>query len=158
MSKKKEIKYHYIYKITNLKNGKYYIGMHSTYNLDDGYMGSGVKIKKSIERFGKDNHETIILEYCTTRCMLKKREKEIVNEIVLKDIKCLNMKEGGDGGFVDKKHRDKFLKAGRIQRKKKREAKERKQSKLTIWITNGKVTKKILKSSSIPSGWRRGRK
>lgn len=158
MSKKKGVRYHYIYKTTNLKNGNYYIGMHSTYNLEDGYMGSGVKIKKSIERFGKDNHETIILEYCPSRVKLKNREKEIVNETILKDKNCLNMKEGGDGGFVDKKHKMKFLKAGKVERKKKREAKNRKKSKITIWITNGKVTKKILKTSKIPVGWRRGRK
>lgn len=32
-----ERKFHYIYKITRF-DGKYYIGMHSTDDLDDGYL------------------------------------------------------------------------------------------------------------------------
>ena len=142
---------------TNPLSGKYYVGMHSTNNLDDGYMGSGVKLKKSIERYGKDNHKTIILEYCRSRYMLKKREKEIINDEMLKDKDCLNMKEGGDGGFVNKKHKDKFIKAGKIQRKKNREEKNKKKSNVTIWITNGIITKKVKKTSKIPKGWRKGR-
>ena len=38
MSRKEHI-YHYIYKTTNLINNKFYIGMYSTSNLDDGYLG-----------------------------------------------------------------------------------------------------------------------
>lgn len=36
-----------IYKVTNLLNNKYYIGMHRTTNPNDGYLGSGIAIKKS---------------------------------------------------------------------------------------------------------------
>ena len=36
-------KYHYIYKITR-DDGKYYIGLHSTDDLDDGYLPSSLVI------------------------------------------------------------------------------------------------------------------
>ena len=39
------MKYHVIYKLTNNINGIVYIGKHSTSNPNDGYMGSGIKIK-----------------------------------------------------------------------------------------------------------------
>ena len=40
-----EYKYHIIYKTTNKINKKYYVGMHSTNKLDDGYLGKGWAVK-----------------------------------------------------------------------------------------------------------------
>ena len=38
---RKEKQYHFIYKTTNIITERYYYGMHSTDNLEDGYLGSG---------------------------------------------------------------------------------------------------------------------
>lgn len=96
---RKEKKYHFIYKTTNLLSGKYYIGMHSTYDLNDGYMGSGKRLKRSLNKYGKENHKVEILEFLSSRNELKKREEEIVslNEVAKEE--CMNLKVGGTGGF-----------------------------------------------------------
>ncbi len=90
-------KYHFIYKTTNLINGKFYIGMHSTSNLKDGYLGSGKRIRRAILKYGKHNFKFEILEYCDDREVLANRETEIVNEELINDTNCLNLKLGGEG-------------------------------------------------------------
>ncbi len=93
-------KFHFIYKTTNLINSKYYIGMHSTSNLKDGYLGSGKYLRSSIKKYGIENFKIEILEYYESRELLASREKEIVNEAFLKDVLCMNLKCGGSGGFA----------------------------------------------------------
>lgn len=58
---------HFIYKTTH-KNGKYYIGRHSTENIDDGYIGSG-KWPRSIK--DKSTLSREILEYAEDADTLK---------------------------------------------------------------------------------------
>lgn len=90
-------KFHYIYKVTRF-DGKYYIGLHSTDNLNDGYFGSGVYLWRSITRHGKDKHSIEIIEFCDSRDLVKSREAELVNEVTLKDPLCMNHIKGGGGG------------------------------------------------------------
>jgi hypothetical protein len=73
-------RYHYIYKTTCKITGKFYIGMHSTDKLNDGYLGSGKILWYSRKKYGDENHPIEILEFCSTRAELKIREKQIVNE------------------------------------------------------------------------------
>jgi hypothetical protein len=101
---RKEKQHHYIYKTTNLKNGKFYVGMHSTDNLNDGYLGSGTRLRRSIRRNGIENFKIEYLEFFDNRTDLTNREKELVNEELLKDPMCMNLKPGGTGGLVDEMH------------------------------------------------------
>ena len=48
-----ERKHNVVYQITNLINGKIYIGVHSTDDINDGYMGSGDLIKMAIKNMVK---------------------------------------------------------------------------------------------------------
>ena len=97
---RKERKYHYIYRITCLKNNRYYIGMHSTDDLEDGYMGGGKRIKNSVKKHGKDAHRKEILEFFENREDLKNKEIQLVNEELLNDPLCMNLNLGGDGGWL----------------------------------------------------------
>lgn len=92
-------KYHYIYKTTNLLSGRYYVGMHSTDNLEDGYMGSGKRLKASIKKYGVENHKFEILEFFNSREELALREGELVTMKEVANKECMNLKVGGVGGF-----------------------------------------------------------
>ncbi|MEK6828592.1 MAG: hypothetical protein AABY15_00550 [Nanoarchaeota archaeon] len=95
---RKSKRYHYIYKITCSVTGRYYIGMHSTDKLEDGYFGSGKRLWFSINYHGKENHTKEILEFCENRKELAKREREIVNQQLINEELCMNLVVGGEGG------------------------------------------------------------
>lgn len=105
---------HYIYKTTCNFTQKYYIGMHSTSNLEDGYIGSGKRLRYSIRKYGKENHTKEILEFLSNREELIIKEIEMVNKTLLNDDLCMNLKEGGYGGgkFYSEEHMIKCSKAG----------------------------------------------
>jgi group I intron endonuclease len=98
-----------VYKTVNLINGKYYIGVHKTNNLNDGYMGCGhirgrklrsdldTKLYRAFKKYGDDNFNTEILHVYESYSEALAKETEIVD---LTDPLCYNSKKGGVGGFA----------------------------------------------------------
>lgn len=107
-------KYHYIYKTTCIITNNFYIGMHSTDNLEDGYIGSGKRLWYSINKHGKENHVCEILEFLQNRKKLKEREKQIVNVELIKEELCMNLQLGGGGGYISEENqRNRSLAGGK---------------------------------------------
>ena len=70
-----ELPYGYIYITTNLINGKQYIGQHKSSKFHASYKGSGKILKQAVEKYGKENFSTEVLEWCFNRDELAEREK-----------------------------------------------------------------------------------
>lgn len=88
----------YIYKTTNLINGKVYIGKcKSSEEKSSEYLGSGIYLKKAIKKYGIENFKKEIVESCNSIANLNKREIFWIKK--LNTIKLgYNISEGGDGG------------------------------------------------------------
>lgn len=101
-----EKKHNYFYKITNLINGKYYYGIHSTDNIDDGYMGGGTLLKSAQKKHGKENFIKEIIQDYPTRKEASDHEYSIVNYNLVNLSECYNLRPGGDNNYVyDDAHR-----------------------------------------------------
>jgi len=95
-----ELMYYTIYKTTHISSGKYYIGMHQTKDLEDGYLGSGKYFLNALRKYGKDSFTKEILYVFDNHEDMVSKEKELVNEAVCSDKSSYNIKKGGKGGFT----------------------------------------------------------
>lgn len=86
-----------IYKITNKTTGQIYIGQHVTDNLDDGYMGSGVRIINSVAKYGKNQFDKEILFIFDNFEDMDQKESELVNEEFIRRSDTYNVILGGTG-------------------------------------------------------------
>jgi len=91
--------YYIVYQTTNQVNGKIYIGAHKTTDLDDGYIGSGKYLRRSIDKHGVENFTREILFLFDNREEMYQKEKELVNEEFLERDDVYNLTIGGKGGF-----------------------------------------------------------
>lgn len=85
---------HLIYRTTLTTTGEYYVGVHSTMNIDDGYLGSGVWVRRAIRKHGKAAFLREVLCTCSTRVEALQIEMTIV-ETCNDDHLCMNLAPGG---------------------------------------------------------------
>lgn len=101
---------HYVYKITctSEEDVRFYIGKHSTTNIEDGYMGSGRKLKDYV----KAKNPTLskeILKIFDNEQDAYNYEAKLVNEEWLNRPDVLNLKHGGNTAFAySQESRDKM--------------------------------------------------
>ena len=88
---------YYLYQITNKINGKIYIGVHKTLNLEDGYMGSGLRINRAYIKYGIENFEKQILIFFDNIKEMFETERIIVDSEFIKRTDVYNIVEGGKG-------------------------------------------------------------
>lgn len=91
-----EKKHNCFYKTTNTLNGKYYYGIHSTNNLEDGYLGSGRTMIKAIKKYGKSNFTKEIIADYPTRKEASDHERDVVTLEMVNLEECYNTRTGGD--------------------------------------------------------------
>jgi hypothetical protein len=89
--------YNLLYRVTNIQTSKEYVGIHSTNQVEDGYMGSGVLLKMDIKEFGVASFKREIIEFFENRELLLLAEREIVNEQYLASSNTYNLILGGGG-------------------------------------------------------------
>lgn len=87
--------YHYFYKITNNINNHFYYGIHTTSNLNDGYMGSGTALRRAFKNYGIENFSKEIIKFFDSREELELYEAKIVNRDLLANNTCYNIALGG---------------------------------------------------------------
>lgn len=91
---------YFVYKTINTINNKSYIGIHQTENEDDGYLGSGVALKRAVKKYGEENFIREIISYHKSFDELLEVESRIVDEKWVKDRDNYNMKTGGQSAGI----------------------------------------------------------
>ena len=92
-----------VYITTNLVNGKSYIGR-DLYNKPK-YLGSGALLKKAIKKYGQENFEKRILQYCNTLNELIEAEEFWIRKYnAAYDSNFYNILDGSSGGDTLSNH------------------------------------------------------
>jgi len=146
--------YHIVYLIRNLVNYKIYVGVHSTQNLYDGYLGSGKMLKLDILKYGKENFERTILHYCYNEQQMYEVESKIVDKSFVSRKDTYNITIGGHGGDVYNCTRKTYEELHGIEKAKELKSlrskffKGSKRSKETCKILSEKRRQRITKDST----------
>jgi len=83
---------------TNLINGKIYVGQHATENLTDGYLGSGIALRRAIRKHGVEHFKSEILAQFDSFEEMDECERLIVDEAFVARSDTYNITIGGTSG------------------------------------------------------------
>lgn len=91
---------YYIYLIVNKVNGKTYVGQRKSSKEChlDRYMGSGKLLKKAKQKYGIENFEKFLIQYCYSKEETNKAERFWIAEYRRRGKAEYNLANGGDGG------------------------------------------------------------
>lgn len=94
----------YIYKVTNLINGRIYVGKRSTSLLPelDNYKGSGKIISDALSKYGEENFRKEILAFRNSEDEIYALEALYVTKVQVASKQYYNLKEGGRGASKGK--------------------------------------------------------
>lgn len=89
----------FIYITLDNINGKYYIGQRAFARGWKQYLGSGIYLKRAIKKYGKENFNKIIIDVCSTKEELDKREIYWISHYdAVNNSLFYNISFGGTGG------------------------------------------------------------
>ena len=112
-----------IYKTTNLVNGKWYIGKDERNR--PWYLGSGILLRKAVQKYGKENFRKEILDNAKTKEDLAELEKKIITETnAVNDPMSYNLAAGGKGGHSWGNYPEEYQQIIKQKMKKTEEEKE----------------------------------
>ena len=94
----------FVYITKNKINGKKYIGSHTTNELYDNYLGSGILVLKAIKKYGKENFERQILQLCESREQAINLEEFFIKKHKTLIPKGYNISPYGNAAFPGEKN------------------------------------------------------
>jgi group I intron endonuclease len=89
----------YIYKTTNLINGKVYVGKREQ-KFNPRYLGSGILLHKALDKYGKNNFKLEVIVHTENKEQLRELEKKYIADYreICGKRNVYNIAEGGAGG------------------------------------------------------------
>jgi len=92
--------YHYVYKTIHTPTGRWYVGIRSCrcWPGDDPYLGSGLVLRRTIRKYGREEFSKLILVMVQTRKEAARIEAALIGPREVRNRLCLNVRTGGTGG------------------------------------------------------------